>query len=172
MASSSVTLNQINRTAALKALAIDIGALAFIYFVPAFSHMLGLKLYLIEPMRLMLIFALAHTHKRNAFILAFTLPLFSFVISAHPVLLKTGLISLELMLNVGLFYFLMKRMHVLGAIFASIWASKLIYYGLKYLAVLTIWPGDSLISTPLYIQLISSSVFSIYLFLAFRNRTE
>ncbi|MFO7978003.1 MAG: hypothetical protein R6U64_05030 [Bacteroidales bacterium] len=172
MVSSPVALQQINRNQALRALAMDVAALAFIYFIPAFSHMIGLKLYLIEPMRMMLILALVHTHRRNAFLLALTLPLFSFLISSHPVLLKTGLISFELMLNVGLFYFLIRRIHTLGAIFASIWISKLVYYGLKYIAVLTIWQGDSLISTPLYIQLITSSVFSIYLFLVYKNSSE
>lgn len=170
MSASPVVLQNANRMAAYKAIAFDAFALAFIYFLPAFSHMLGIKLYLIEPMRLMLIIAMVHTHRRNAYLLALTLPLFSFLISAHPVLIKTGLISIELIINVGLFFFLVRKIHTLGAIFISIWLSKIIYYGLKYLAIIYIWPGDSLISTPLYIQLITSVVFSLYLFLLFQKR--
>ena len=170
MAATPVALQQAKRIATFKALTLDVLALGFIYFLPAISHMLGIKLYLIEPMRLMLIFAMVHTHRRNAYLLAITLPLFSYFVSAHPVLLKTGLISVELLINVALFFFLVKRMHTLAAIFFSIWISKILYYGLKYLTILFIWPGDTLVSTPLYIQLITSSVFSIYLYLLFQRR--
>jgi hypothetical protein len=170
MSALPLVLQKANRMAAVKALIFDAFALSFIYFIPAISHMLGLKLYLIEPMRLMLIIAMVHTHRRNAYMLALTLPLFSFLISTHPVLIKTGLISAELVINVFLFFFLVKKMHTLAAIFISIWASKIIYYILKYLTILLIWPGDSLISTPIYIQLITSSAFSIYLFLMMKKR--
>lgn len=148
---------------------LDVFALAFIYFLPAISHMLSIKFYLIEPMRVMLVLALVHTHKKNAYLLALSLPLFSFLVSAHPVLVKTMLISAELVVNVALFYFLVKRMHVLAAIFLSIWLSKIFYYGLKYLAMLSILPGDSLVSTPLMIQLATSVVFSLYLFAFFKK---
>ncbi|MDY0202455.1 MAG: hypothetical protein RBR40_15895, partial [Tenuifilaceae bacterium] len=57
----------------------DIFALAFIYLIPTISHMLSFPLYLIEPMRIALVLALVHTTKRNAYIIALTLPLFSFL---------------------------------------------------------------------------------------------
>ena len=154
----------------IKPAALDVFALAFIYFLPAISHMLSIKLYLIEPMRLMLVLALVHTNRKNAYLLALTLPLFSFLISSHPVLIKTMLISAELVVNVALFYFLVKRIHVLPAIFLSIWLSKIFYYGLKYISILTIFPGERLISTPILIQLATSAVFSLYLFAFLRKR--
>ena len=154
----------------VKPAVLDVFALAFIYFLPAISHMLSFKLYLIEPMRLMLVLALVHTNRKNAYLLALTLPLFSFLISAHPVLIKTILISAELAVNVALFYFLVKRVHVLPAIFLSIWLSKIFYYGLKYVSILTIFPGERLIGTPLLIQLSTSVVFSLYLFAFLRNK--
>lgn len=160
----SGTISRIN----LLSLLLNVAALAFIYFVPTLSHMMGIKLYLIEPMRLMVVLAMIHTHRNNAYILALTLPAFSFLISSHPVFLKTMLISMELAVMVGLFYLLNKRIHTLAAIFAAIWMSKIFYYLLKYLTIVFIWPGERLISTPLYIQLITSAVFSLYLFGMFR----
>ena len=88
----------------LRSIIFDLFALTFIYLVPTFSHLLSFPLYYIEPMRLMLIIALVHTTKRNAYLIAFSLPLFSYIISGHPLALKTGLISLELLLNVWLFF--------------------------------------------------------------------
>jgi len=171
MANFQTVAATLKRPINIRAIVIDVFALAFIYFLPALSHMVGIKLYLIEPMRLMLIFAMVHTHRKNAYFLALTLPFFSYVISAHPVFIKSGLIAMELVVNVALFFFLVKRIHTLAAIFTSIWLSKIFYYGLKFLTILLIWPGDSLISTPLYIQLITSSVFSLYLFFMFRKKS-
>ncbi len=153
----------------IKPAVLDVFALAFIYFVPAISHMLSIKLYLIEPMRLMLILALVHTTRKNAYLLALTLPMFSFLISSHPVLIKTMLISAELAVNVALFYLLVKKIHVLPAIFLSIWLSKIFYYLLKYVSILTVFPGERLIGTPLLIQLTTSAIFSLYLFAFFKN---
>lgn len=149
---------------------LDISALAFIYFLPAISHLIGIRLWWIEPMRMMLVLAMVHTHKKNAFILALTLPLFSYFISAHPVLIKTLLITAELVVNVALFYLFVKRIHLLPAIFLSIWLSKIFYYGLKYIAMTTLLlHEDRLIGTPLLIQLATSTVFSLYLFFVFRS---
>jgi hypothetical protein len=170
MATVPSLARSIDWKATTKAGLLDIAALAVIYFLPALSHMLSIKLYLVEPMRLMLILAMAHTHRRNGYLLALTLPLFSYLISAHPVLVKSALISAELLVNVAVFYFLVQRIHRLGAIFASIWISKLFYYGLKYVAILTVLPSESLIGTPLQIQLATSAAFSIYLFLMFRRK--
>ncbi len=44
----------------------------------------------------MLILAIAHTSRKNAYLIALTLPLFSLLISAHPSLIKTSLITGEL----------------------------------------------------------------------------
>lgn len=168
MTSSAITTFQWK--SAIKAGLLDLSALAFIYFLPALSHMLSIKLYLIEPMRLMLILALVHTNRKNAYLLALTLPFFSYLISAHPVFIKSALIAAELVVNVALFHFLVRHVHRLGAIFASIWLSKIFYYGLKYLAILTVLPNESLIGTPLQIQLATSAAFSLYLFLMLKKK--
>ena len=149
---------------------IDISALAFIYFVPTISHLISLPLYFIEPMRLMLVLALVHTHKNNAYILALTLPLFSYLISGHPVLPKMILITSELSLNVFLFYLLSSKMKpVFPAILLSIIISKLAYYLIKYILINMAIIHSGLISTPIFIQLITTLVFSTYLYLVMKR---
>lgn len=155
----------------LQAVLIDILALAFIYSVPALSHMLALPVYLIEPMRLMLIIALVHSSKANAYILAFTMPLFSFVVSSHPSFYKMLLISIELGLNVFLFYMIVDRVkNGFSAILASIVLSKLVYYALKFGFIGFALIGGSLVSTPLLIQLITALIYSTYLAIFFQKK--
>jgi len=79
-----------------KSLALDFIALAIIYFIPTLTHLFSFPLYYIEPMRIMVILAIAHTTKRNAYLLALTLPLFSLLVSGHPILYKSLLMSVEL----------------------------------------------------------------------------
>ncbi|HAN19251.1 MAG: hypothetical protein A2X13_01120 [Bacteroidetes bacterium GWC2_33_15] len=154
----------------LKSAFFDIAALAFIYFVPVISHLISLPVYLIEPMRLMLILALVHTTKQNAYIIAVTLPLFSFLISAHPVLPKMILISFELVLNVFLFYLLITKFkNTFFPIIISIIASKLIYYVIKFGLIKLTLLDSGLISTPIPIQVITALIFSSYLFSFYRK---
>lgn len=152
-----------------KSILLDLSALAFVYLVPTLSHLTALPIYLIEPMRLMLILALVHTNKNNAYLLALSLPLFSFLISSHPVFAKMLLISFELSLNVFLFYLLKDRfLKVFPAILLSIILSKMAYYSIKFGLLSFAILNGSLISTPLFIQLITTTVFSFYLYLIFR----
>jgi hypothetical protein len=144
----------------------DIFAIAAIYLVPVFSHLFTLPVYYIEPMRLMLILAIAHTTKKNAYLLALTLPIFSFLISAHPVFLKTILITGELLLNVWLFFFLSEKIkNKFGAMILSIGISKIAYYVLKFTLLSALLLEGSLISTPLAIQFVMMFLFSGYIFL-------
>jgi hypothetical protein len=148
---------------------LDILALAFIYFVPTISHLLNVPLYLVEPMRIMIILALAHTTKKNAYLLALTLPLFSFLISAHPNVFKALIMTLELLLNVWLFYKLSTKVNQFVAIFSSIIISKVVYYLLKFGLISFAVLQSGLISTPIYLQLITTVVFSGYLFFIIRK---
>ncbi len=153
-----------------RAIIFDAFALAFIYLVPTISHLMSIKLYMLEPMRMMLILAMLHTRRENAWILALTLPFFSYFISAHPVLVKSGLIAIELTAMVLVFHVLVQRIHRLAAIFASIWISKLLYYGLKYIAITTVLPSEPLVGTPLLLQVLTSLVFSLYVLMMFKER--
>lgn len=146
----------------------DLLALTFIYFMPALSHMVSFPLYLIEPMRIAIIFSMLFTNNKNAYIIALTIPLFSFFISAHPGMVKSLLIASELLLNVFLFYFLFAKMgNSFAAMILSIIAAKLFYYLGKYLLLSTGFMEGSLISTPLLIQLsvaLSLSIITVFVF--------
>lgn len=152
-----------------RSIVLDIFALAFIYFVPTISHLLNVPLYLVEPMRIMLILAIVHTTKKNAYIIALTLPLFSFLISSHPNIFKVLLITAELILNVWLFFELTKRTNQFVAMLTSILLSKVFYYLIKFALISFAVLQTGLISTPIYLQLITSVVFSGYLFFIIRR---
>ena len=155
----------------VKSIIFDIIAVSFIYFVPAISHMLSFPVYLIEPMRIMLILSLAHTTRRNAYIIALTLPLFSFLISSHPSGFKTTLISIELILNIWLYFTLsdyVKNKFIV--MFISILVSKSVYYLLKYIMISNALIDGQLVTTPLYIQAITTLVFSLYIFFFYKEK--
>ncbi|MCK9453403.1 MAG: hypothetical protein M0Q90_17035 [Bacteroidales bacterium] len=108
---------------------------------------------------------------RNAYQPAFTLPLFSFFKSGHPVFGKMLLISFELSLNVFLFYFISKRMHnILFAAHGSILLSKAAYYLEKFGLLQTLLLSGKLVSTPLLFQWITTLIFSFYCYLLLRKR--
>lgn len=149
-----------------KTILIDLSALALIYFTPAISHLFNFPFYLIEPMRLMLILTLVHTTKRNAYLIALTLPVFSFIISSHPSIVKSLLIAGELAVNVWLFFELSKfiKQYFVTALL-SIFISKIIYYAAKALLLYTTVLTGELVSTPIYIQLLMTVLFSVYIYL-------
>jgi len=156
-----------------KSVLLDFSALAFIYLVPTFSHLLQIPLYFIEPMRLMLVLSLVHTTKRNAYFIALSLPLFSFLISSHPVFAKMLLISFELGLNVYLFYLLKDVLKkVFPAIILSIVLSKIVYYAIKYLMIYFLILNTGLISTPILVQVITTVVFSLYLYMILKPHPD
>ncbi len=144
----------------------DILAVTTIYLVPVLSHLTALPIYYLEPMRLMLILAIVHTSKRNTYILAATLPIFSFIVSAHPIFLKTLLITGELLLMTWMFYFLIEKINnKFGAMVLSIGISKVAYYILKFALLSTVLIEGSLVSTPIIFQIITTLLFSSYIFL-------
>jgi len=149
----------------IKYIIFNLLALLFIYLVPAISHLLSFPVYYLEPMRIMLILAIVHTSRKNAYLIALTLPLFSMLISAHPALVKTSLITGELLLNVWLFFFFEKMSNKTLAIFLSIIVSKIFYYLVKFILITLVLMSGDLISTPMYIQFLMLFVFSGYIFL-------
>jgi hypothetical protein len=146
-----------------RAVVFDLLALLFIYFVPTISHMLKIPIYFVEPMRLALVIALLHTTRRNAYILALTLPVFSFLVSMHPILPKMLLITAELTLNVFLFYFIYKRYKSAPlAIFSSIILSKAFYYIVKYVLISSAVMATGLVGIPILAQVIMLIIFTAY----------
>ena len=155
----------------IKIYLLDIISVTAIYFLPAFSHMLSLPLYLIEPMRVALVASIIFTNRTNAYVIALTLPAFSYFISSHPVFIKAGLISTELLLNVFLFYYLKEKFVNTNFAFAlSIISAKLYYYLIKYFLLQSALMSGELISTPISIQFIMIFIFTIvYYFMSKKN---
>ncbi|MFZ4521269.1 MAG: hypothetical protein ACOYNC_06160 [Bacteroidales bacterium] len=119
----------LNRWNLIKYILFDGIAVAFIILAPALSHMFALPLWYLEPMRLMLVLAIMHTSKPNGYLLAAILPFCSWVFSGHPELIKMLIITMELVVNVALFYWLNSRLHKpFAAMLGSILASKLLCY--------------------------------------------
>ena len=152
---------------------LDIIAVAFIYFIPAISHMFSFPVYIFEPMRIMLILSIAHSTKKNAYLIALTLPLFSFLTASHPVFIKGLLMTTELTLNVWLFYLLSKKMaNIFYAVLLSIILSKMFYYLGKFLLIqLSLFKTD-LVDTPLLIQAGITIVFSGYIYLIWKRQSK
>ena len=167
----AANVNLVSSRADYKSIIFNILALAFIYFVPALSHVFNVPIYLVEPMRIMLILAMVHTSKTNAYLIALTLPLFSFLISSHPNVFKSLIMTAELLLNVWLFFEISKRVsNGFAAMLSAIVISKVVYYFLKFALISFAVLESGLISTPIYLQVITSIIFSGYVFLLLRRR--
>jgi hypothetical protein len=161
----------LSRKDLLKALLIDMAALAFILFTPSLAHFFSFPVYMLEPMRLMMILSIAHSSKKNSYLLALSLPLFSFLVSGHPEPVKMMIITAELTLNVFLFYFLAARIrNSFASAFLSILASKAFCY-LAYLVIFSLaFVREEAGTVFLLVQALTTLIFSSYLFLALKNK--
>lgn len=141
----------------------DLVVVGLFYLIPTLSHLTSIPFYRFEPMRCVLLLNLLLTgNKGNAYVMAVTLPLFSYMAGGHPVLVKALLMAAELSANV-LFFDLVSRKVANSAVamFASIAASKVAYYIIKY-GVLSIGLMEgSLIATDLLTQLVVAIVLSV-----------
>jgi len=148
------------RKRVLPVIIIDLFAYLAIYYLPAVSHLTTIPFQLLEPMRLMVLLSLlVMGNKHNAYILALTLPLFSFLVSGHPLFAKMILITVELCLNVAMYGVVSKVVRSpFITILVSIILSKVIYYGLKFVFVISGLLVSSVVSTSLWIQVIVSLV--------------
>jgi len=157
----------------IKSIVFDLMALLFIYLVPSISHLVGFPVYYFEPMRIMLILAISHTSRKNVYLIALTLPLFSFLISFHPSLIKSSLITGELLLNVWIFFFLSEKISSkMFSMFVSIILSTIFYYLIKIVLINSAIISGNLVSTPIYFQLVVLIVLSGYIYLVNYFRKE
>ena len=149
-------------------LLLDVIAVLFIIFLGDLSRLIGYPVYLLDPMRMMLILAFAFTPRWNAWVLAILLPFASYFLGAHPSLTKTSLMAIELLLNVWLFWFLLdKTKMALLSILISIVFSKVVYYLLKFICIQMGWLGGELMATPLDLQLTTTVIFSVFIFIVY-----
>jgi len=135
---------------------IDVVLLAALYLLPSFSHLTALPLHKFEPMRIALIVALLFTNRSNTYLIAFTIPLASAMITGHPVPFKAVLMGIELSILVATYSYLvqMERIPAFAALITGILFSKMIYYTIKFAALGAGLLAGSLISTPLQTQLV------------------
>lgn len=149
----------------------DALAFLFILFVPALSHLTALPLYLLDPMRLAVLGVLLVTRDwKNTLALAVLLPLFSTMVSGHPLFPKCLLISVELATNVLLFEGMIRLLgrRISGkavvsgvSAFSSIVLSKALYYLLKWVVISFGWMQMGVVSTALWIQLLVALAISL-----------
>lgn len=161
----------LSRRDLLKALLIDMAALAFILVTPSLAHLFSFPVYMLEPMRLMVILSLAHSTRKNSYLLALALPLFSFLVSGHPEPVKMMIITAELALNVFLFYFIASRIRsIFLSGVGSILLSKIFCY-LAYLVIFSmVFVRDEAGTMFLVVQVLTTLIFSGYLFVLFKGK--
>lgn len=148
----------------VKVLLIDAFLLLLIYLLPAAAHLTGIPVYMMEPMRLALILSIAHTNRANTYLLAATLPLFSFLLSGHPVFIKMLIITAELLMNVWIFYFLTRRkLHLFTAMILAILLSKIVCYLLYWPLISFTFMVEEAEPRFLLIQFAATTIFSLYI---------
>jgi hypothetical protein len=149
------------RLFSIRSLVNDVLALAVICLVPALSHMSGIPVYFIEPMRVMLIVAMLASHRTNAYALAIILPLTSFLVSGHPEPVKMMIIMAELTLNTWLFYQLINRTaKPFLSMVTAIAGSKIFCYALYWVVFSFTFVRDEAGTTFLIAQAIVTLVLS------------
>lgn len=151
---------------------LDLGLLAVMYTIPSVAHMVSFPIYMLDPMRILVFILISFTERKNVYLMALTIPLFSFITSGHPVYPKTALVAMELTLNAYFFYRLQNVIPIItvnGVI--SVLLSKITYYALKLLFIeFSLISGD-LISTPLMYQLIPIIIITVMLALLYRQKS-
>jgi len=159
----------------LKLILTDILVLACVYLIPTIAHFTPFPLYLIDPMRmLMLASYLVSRNNFNTYFIAFTIPLFSFFVGGHPVFYKAILISLELLSNIFLLIFLLKttKLTVPVILLISIIASKGLYYLFKFAFIKLEFIDGKLITTGIFIQIITVLIITIIFSLFYKRKVK
>jgi hypothetical protein len=135
---------------------IDVVLLAALYLLPSFSHLTALPLYKFEPMRIALIVALLFTNRANTYLIAFTIPLASAMITGHPEPFKALLMGIEFTILVAGYSYLVQKVRIpaFAALTAAILLSKVVYYAMKFAALGAGLLAGNLVSTPLQTQMV------------------
>lgn len=152
----------------------DMVILLAIYFMPTLSHLFSFPLYYLEPMRLSVLGSYLFLRNRNnSYVMALTLPFFSYLVSGHPIAVKNAIITVELISNVFLLdLFLNLTNKVFIATLSSIIFSKILYYGLKMLTLYYGLLSTTLLDTNIWIQLITSILISVLFSIVYKKIGE
>lgn len=139
-----------------KILITDLFVFLLVFIIPTISHILPIPVYLIDPMRILVFTTFLLTkNSSNTYILAFSIPIFSMLVTGHPIFFKSILIAIELSSNLFFLIFGLKKkiMPMSIKIILSIFMSKIIYYGMKFVLLSLGWLEGNLISTGIGFQL-------------------
>ena len=149
----------------------DVIFLMLMYLIPTLSHLTSWTLYMFEPMRCVLLLnLLVLGNKKNAYLMAITLPLFSYFVGSHPVLVKSLIMTIELVMNIWLFdMFTRKVANCMLAMLLSILVSKALYYSLKYVSISFGLLNTDIVDTNIFIQLMVALIISM-LFVKYTER--
>lgn len=150
----------------------DIMILVIIYFVPTLSHMLSFPLFVIDPMRISILGSYLFLRNRNnAYVMAMTLPLFSYLVAGHPIAIKNVIIAIELLTNIFILDLLIKRTNKIFIVtFTSILFSKVLYYILKGLVISFGLLNSTLVDTSSWTQLIVGIAISVMFSIVYSKR--
>ena len=157
----------------IKGILLDIVALVVVYFTPKIGQLLHFPFYMVEPMRLMVVLSIAHSSRTNSYLLALTLSLFSWAVSGHPEFYKMLVMTGEITINVFLFYYLIRKSDsVFLSMIISIIISKVLCY-VFYLAFFSMmFIREETEPSFLIAQVISTFVFSFYIFFVLRKKSQ
>lgn len=156
-----------------KSIFLDVVLFVVAYFIPAITHLTNFPLYLMDPMRIMLFTCMYFSsNRKNVYFMAVMLPLFSYFVSGHPVVVKNVIMSIELLVNVVFLYKITdKGQSPFWACVISIVISKVLYYGLKLVAIFAGVLSTKLVDTTIFIQIIVTLIISLCLTIGYRRTT-
>ena len=149
---------------------LDLALVAVACLVPALTHLLAFPLSRLNPMMLIFVAGvLLVPNRANAYLLAAVLPILTSLVSGMPSPLGALCISLEYATLISLFFLLAPRcsgrLSFFGTAILALFAAKGVYYLAKYL----ILNPDTLFSTPLLWQGISTLLAAALLTLFYRK---
>lgn len=161
----------LNTSKIWKAVMVDVCILAFVYFIPTLSHITAVPIYYFEPMRIALFISILFLRDyKNAYVLAFTLPIFSFLVAGHPIAVKNVIMAIELFLNVWLLCKLLDRkVNTFLSCLISIVLSKVLYYGMKYSVITAGWLNIKMIDTSILVQIVIATILSVFFWVVYRK---
>jgi hypothetical protein len=171
MTLKKLDLSAIRARDVLIALFLDLAAFAFVFLTPKIGEFFHLPFYMVEPMRLMVILSIAHSNRINSYLLALTLPIFSWTVSGHPEFFKMLVMTGEITANVFLYYFLVRKINsVLLSMIISIVVSKIICYALYLVFFDMLLLQEEAEPVFLLAQVITTLIFSFYVALIQRKK--
>ena len=151
-------------------LIIDLLLLVALCSIPALSHLSGISFKYAEPMRIALFTGmLLVSEKRNTYFLAALFPIFSLLTTGMPIPVVCGMMVVELIANVFVYYWLYNK-KIINSFFAlllSIIAAKTLFHILKWIAMSAALLSSGVLVGEWRIQLAASLLLAVFFSLAF-----